>query len=31
MKHFLAAEKAHTVNDDAETNKELNAAIHALA
>jgi hypothetical protein len=31
MKHYHAAEKAHTAKNDAETNKELDAAKHALA
>ncbi|MAQ83668.1 MAG: hypothetical protein CMH12_10595 [Maritimibacter sp.] len=31
MKHYHAAEKANTAKDDAETNKELDAATHALA
>ena len=31
MKHYHAAEKAHTAKNDAETNKELDAATHALA
>lgn len=31
LKHYQAAEKAHTAKNDAETNKELNAATHALA
>jgi hypothetical protein len=30
-KHYQAAEKAHTAKNDAETNKELDAARHALA
>ena len=30
-KHYDAAEKAHTAKNDAETNKELDAAKHALA
>jgi hypothetical protein len=30
LKHYQAAEKAHTANNDAETNKELDAATHAL-
>lgn len=30
MKHYHAAEKAHTAKNDAETNKELDAAAHAL-
>jgi len=31
MKHCHAAEKAHAAKNDAETNKELDAATHALA
>lgn len=31
LKHYRAAEKAHTAKNDAETNKELDAAKHALA
>ncbi|MBL4930183.1 hypothetical protein [Fuscibacter oryzae] len=31
LKHYQAAEKAHTAKNDAETNKELDAAAHALA
>lgn len=31
LKHYQAAEKAHTAQNDAETNKELDAATHALA
>jgi hypothetical protein len=31
LKHYQAAEKAHTAKNDAETNKELDAAKHALA
>jgi hypothetical protein len=31
LKHFEAAQKAHTAKNDAETNKELDAATHALA
>ena len=31
LKHYQAAEKANTVKNDAETNKELDAATHALA
>ena len=31
LKHYKAAEKAHTAKNDAETNKELDAAKHALA
>lgn len=31
LKHYKAAEKAHTAKNDAETNKELDAATHALA
>lgn len=31
LKHYEAAEKAHTAKNDAETNKELDAAKHALA
>ena len=31
LKHYRAAEKAHTAENDAETNKELDAAQHALA
>ena len=30
-KHYQAAEKAHTAKNDADTNKELDAATHALA
>ena len=30
-KHYQAAEKAYAVKNDADTNKELNAAAHALA
>jgi hypothetical protein len=30
LKHYQAAEKAHTAKNDAETNKELDAAAHAL-
>ena len=30
-KHYQAAEKAHTAKNDAEPNKELDAATHALA
>ncbi|UOA27213.1 hypothetical protein [Pseudosulfitobacter sp. DSM 107133] len=30
-KHYDAAEKANTAKNDAETNKELDAAKHALA
>lgn len=30
MKHFHAAETAHTAMDDAKANRELNAAKHAL-
>jgi hypothetical protein len=30
-KHYDAAEKTHTAKNDAETNKELDAAQHALA
>ena len=29
--HYQAAEKAHTAKNEAETNKELDAATHALA
>lgn len=29
-KHYYAAETAHAAKDDAKTNKELNAAKHAL-
>ncbi len=31
LKHYKAAEKAHNVKDDAETNKELDAATRVLA
>lgn len=31
LKHYKAAEKAHSAKNDAETNKELDAAAHALA
>ncbi|SDJ35266.1 hypothetical protein [Lutimaribacter saemankumensis] len=31
LKHYQAAEKAHTAKNDAETNKELEAATQALA
>ena len=31
LKHYQAAEKAHTSKNDADTNKELDAATHALA
>lgn len=31
MKHYQAAEKAHTANNEAETNKELDAASSKLA
>ncbi|AML52358.1 MULTISPECIES: hypothetical protein [Falsihalocynthiibacter] len=31
MKHYYAAESAHTAKDDAKANKELDAAKHALA
>ncbi|MCM2561276.1 hypothetical protein M8756_00510 [Lutimaribacter sp. EGI FJ00015] len=31
LKHYQAAEKAHKANDDAETNKELNAAREKLS
>lgn len=31
LKHYQAAEKAHTAKNDAEMNKELNAVKHALA
>jgi len=31
LKHYLAAEKAHTAKNDADRNKELDAATHALA
>ncbi|MEQ9491534.1 MAG: hypothetical protein RIM72_21340 [Alphaproteobacteria bacterium] len=30
-KHYQAAEKAHTAKNDADTNKALDAATHALA
>ena len=30
-KHYYAAETAHTAKDDTKTNKELDAAYHALA
>ena len=31
LKHYKAAEKAHTAKNDAETNKELDAVTHALS
>lgn len=31
LKHYQAAEKAHTAKNDADTNMELDAATHALA
>ncbi|MFW2544958.1 hypothetical protein ACN2XU_20180 [Primorskyibacter sp. 2E107] len=31
LKHYRAAETAHKAKNDAETNKELDAASHALA
>lgn len=31
LKHYQAAQKAHTAKNEAETNKELDAAKHALA
>lgn len=31
LKHYQAAEKAHTAKDDAGTTKALDAATHALA
>ncbi|APG49330.1 MULTISPECIES: hypothetical protein [Phaeobacter] len=31
LKHYQAAEKANTAKNDVETNKELDAATHALA
>ena len=31
LKHYQSAETAHAMNNDAETNKELDAAKHALA
>lgn len=31
LKHYQAAEKAHTAKNDADTKKELDAATHALA
>jgi len=31
MKYYRAAEAAHTAKNDAQTNKELDAAKHALA
>lgn len=31
LKHYQAAEKANMAKNDAETNKELDAAAHALA
>lgn len=31
LKHYQAAEKANTAKNDAETNKELDAATHALS
>lgn len=30
LKHYQAAEKANTAKNEAETNKELDAATHAL-
>lgn len=31
LKHYQAAEQAHTAKNDVDTNKELDAATHALA
>lgn len=31
LRHYKAAEKAHTAKNDAETNRELDAAYKALA
>ncbi|CUH65760.1 hypothetical protein TG4357_02049 [Thalassovita gelatinovora] len=31
LKHYQAADKANTAKNDVETNKELDAATHALA
>jgi hypothetical protein len=31
LKHYKAAEKAHAAKNDNETNRELDAASHALA
>lgn len=31
LKHYQAAEKAHTAKNDSDTHKELDAATHALA
>lgn len=31
LKHYQAADKVNTARNDAETNKELDAATHALA
>jgi len=31
LKHYKAAEKANTAKNDADTNKELDAAVKALA
>ncbi len=31
LKHYQAAEKAHTAKNEADTNKELDATTHALA
>ena len=31
LKHYQSAETAHTAKNDAETNKQLDAARHALA
>ena len=31
LKHYQAAEKANTAHHDADTNKALDAAVHALA
>ena len=31
LKHYQAAEKAHTAKNNADTNKELDATTHALA
>lgn len=31
LKHYQAAEKAHTAKNDGQAHRELNAATHALA
>lgn len=31
LKHFEAAQKSHAANNDADTNKSLDAATHALS